>query len=146
MGFLFVYLGLVMCARLGQGAWRAACPPTPALTNCTTLCVQKPFRDETFCHLTCSLQSVRPIHWSNRPKAYVSRTLDWEAYPRGRWGDARSPAYGALSDYPFLRRHTGNAKRAERARTEWGEPVSVDDVGSVFTRYCTGEVRCCNCW
>ena len=30
-------------------------------------------------------ESVRPIHWSNRPKSYLSRTSDWDTFPNGRW-------------------------------------------------------------
>ena len=28
-------------------------------------------------------EEVRPIHWSNRPKAYLSRTADWDSFPAG---------------------------------------------------------------
>ena len=28
-------------------------------------------------------EEVRPIHWSNRPKAYLTRTADWESFPAG---------------------------------------------------------------
>ena len=40
-------------------------------------------------------EQVRPIFWSNRPRAYLKRTSDWDSYPAGRWGNAASPAYGA---------------------------------------------------
>ena len=39
-------------------------------------------------------EQVRPIFWSNRPRAYLKRTSDWDSYPAGRWGNAASPAYG----------------------------------------------------
>jgi hypothetical protein len=29
-------------------------------------------------------QTIRPIFWSNRPKAYLHRTLDWDTFPSGR--------------------------------------------------------------
>ena len=29
-------------------------------------------------------EDVRPIHWSNRPKSYLSRTADWDSFPSGR--------------------------------------------------------------
>ncbi len=35
-----------------------------------------------------SSESVRPIYWSNRPKAYIKRTADWDAFPSGRWAAA----------------------------------------------------------
>ena len=56
-----------------------------------------------------------------------------------RWGNAQSPAYGTLSDYQFMRRHSTNAKRLERARQQWGDSLSsVDDVISVFVNYTSG--------
>ncbi|GFP87169.1 probable methylenetetrahydrofolate reductase [Phtheirospermum japonicum] len=44
-------------------------------------------------------ENVRPIFWANRPKSYISRTLGWDQYPQGRWGDSHNASYGALSDY-----------------------------------------------
>ncbi|KAL0392395.1 UNVERIFIED_CONTAM: putative methylenetetrahydrofolate reductase [Sesamum radiatum] len=44
-------------------------------------------------------ENVRPIFWANRPKSYISRTVGWDQYPHGRWGDSRNASYGALSDY-----------------------------------------------
>ncbi|GMN56080.1 hypothetical protein TIFTF001_025190 [Ficus carica] len=44
-------------------------------------------------------EDVRPIFWANRPKSYISRTIGWDQYPHGRWGDSRNPSYGALADY-----------------------------------------------
>lgn len=86
-------------------------------------------------------EGVRPIFWANRPRSYLSRTADWDSFPSGRWGDARSPAYGTLSDYQFMRRHTSSAARRERALSAWGDaPADVDDVTRVFTRYWQGEI------
>ncbi len=39
-------------------------------------------------------ETIRPIFWANRTKSYLSRTENWDEYPNGRFGDARSPAYG----------------------------------------------------
>ncbi|GBF91075.1 5,10-methylenetetrahydrofolate reductase [Raphidocelis subcapitata] len=85
-------------------------------------------------------ERVRPIFWSNRPKAYITRTANWDAFPNGRWGNARSAAYATLTEHPFMRRHTGSDKRRERAAAAWGEPKSVADVAEVFVRYCSGDV------
>ena len=38
------------------------------------------------------VEDVRPIHWANRPKSYIKRTITWDEFPNGRWGDNRSPA------------------------------------------------------
>lgn len=39
-------------------------------------------------------ESVRPIFWANKPSSYVHRTLKWDEFPNGRWGDSKSPAFG----------------------------------------------------
>jgi len=44
-------------------------------------------------------ENIRPIFWANRAKSYISRTQDWDSFPNGRFGDARSPAYGELDGY-----------------------------------------------
>ena len=48
-------------------------------------------------------EQVRPIFWSNRPRAYLKRTSDWDSYPAGRWGNSASPAYGKAQQ-PFSSR------------------------------------------
>ena len=46
---------------------------------------------------------------------------------------------GTLSDYQFMRRHTGSAKRAEKAKEAWGTSLnSLQDVCKVFTKYTSG--------
>ena len=58
---------------------------------------------------------------------------------RRRWGNAKSPAYGTLSDYQFMRRHSSSAKALEKARAAWGASLSsIDDVIKVFVNYCSG--------
>ena len=46
-----------------------------------------------------SSETVRPIFWSTRPKAYIHRTRHWDEFPNGRWGKSDSPAFGELKDY-----------------------------------------------
>lgn len=46
-----------------------------------------------------SKETVRPIFWRNRPRSYVNRTIAWDEFPNGRWGDSRSPAFGDLDGY-----------------------------------------------
>lgn len=36
---------------------------------------------------------------ANRPKSYISRTIGWNQYPSGRWGDCQNPTFGELTDY-----------------------------------------------
>lgn len=88
-----------------------------------------------------SAETVRPIFWSNRPRAYIKRTADWDKFPSGRWGNSSSPSYGALFDYQFMRPHTSSTKKKEKARTAWGaELTGLQDVKDVFAKYCKGEI------
>lgn len=82
-------------------------------------------------------EDVRPIFWANRPRSYLARTMAWDEYPNGRWGDMRSPAFGELSDHHLTNIHLDGDER----RRLWGEsPRTLDDVISVFVRFCRGEV------
>lgn len=80
-------------------------------------------------------ENVRPIFWRNRGRSYVARTQDWDEYPNGRWGDARSPAYGELDAYGI-----GLKGSNEHYRKLWGEPTSVKDVANLFVRYMQGKL------
>ncbi len=83
-------------------------------------------------------ESVRPIFWANRPKSYLSRTESWDEFPNGRWGDARSPAFGELTDSHFYNFYCGT--RADRLAM-WGEaPQAREEVYEVFARYVEGSV------
>ncbi len=56
-----------------------------------------------------------------------------------RWANAASPAYGALSDHQFMRRHAGE-KRQEKARAAWGNSLSSPaDIAAVFVKYASGK-------
>lgn len=83
-------------------------------------------------------EDVRPIFWANRPKSYVTRTLGWEQYPRGRWGDSRNASYGALSDHQFMRPRA----RDKKLQAEWVVPLKrVEDVHELFKNYCLGKLK-----
>lgn len=78
-------------------------------------------------------EDVRPINWANRPKAYIKRTVAWDDFPNGRWGDGRSPAFGELSDSHFFRPVSGSK---EQCLAMWGEaPISASEIHEVFARY-----------
>ncbi|KAG8061480.1 hypothetical protein GUJ93_ZPchr0003g17343 [Zizania palustris] len=82
-------------------------------------------------------EDVRPIFWANRPKSYISRTLGWDQYPHGRWGDSRNPSYGALTDYQFTRPR-GHGKKLQE---EWAVPLkSVEDISERFMNFCQGKL------
>ena len=83
-------------------------------------------------------EEVRPIFWANRPHSYLQRTHTWDEFPNGRWGDARSPAFGDLSDYHLCSLTTANPKTR---RGMWGESLaSVQDVAAVFCQYIRGDI------
>lgn len=83
-------------------------------------------------------EDVRPIFWANRPKSYISRTISWDNFPQGRWGDSRNPSYGALSDHQFMRPRARDKKLHE----EWVVPLNtIDDICELFSKYCLGRVR-----
>ncbi|CAG8552113.1 20470_t:CDS:2 [Cetraspora pellucida] len=80
-------------------------------------------------------ENVRPIFWRNRIKSYVTRTEAWDEFPNGRWGDARSPAFGELDGYGVSLKQT-----KENARELWGCPKSLNDIYTIFAQYCRGEL------
>ncbi|KAL8482647.1 hypothetical protein ACS0TY_025622 [Phlomoides rotata] len=83
-------------------------------------------------------ESVRPIFWANRPKSYISRTIGWDQYPNGRWGDSQNPSYGALGDYQFMRPRSRDKKLTE----EWAVPLkNVEDIYEKFMKFCLGKIR-----
>eukprot|EP00359_Climacostomum_virens_P002325 CAMPEP_0204914902 /NCGR_PEP_ID=MMETSP1397-20131031/12839_1 /ASSEMBLY_ACC=CAM_ASM_000891 /TAXON_ID=49980 /ORGANISM="Climacostomum Climacostomum virens, Strain Stock W-24" /LENGTH=504 /DNA_ID=CAMNT_0052086691 /DNA_START=280 /DNA_END=1794 /DNA_ORIENTATION=+ len=90
---------------------------------------------------TCTTRAdedVRPINWVYRPKAYIARTDEWDEFPNGRWGDSRSPAFGDLYSLTALRKV---GFETEKLLKQWGEPKSLNDVKSVFTRFLSGEIN-----
>ncbi|KAI0403631.1 methylenetetrahydrofolate reductase 2 [Xylaria palmicola] len=65
----------------------------------------------------------------------LGREATWDDYPNGRWGDARSPAYGEIDGYgPTL--HVTHAQ----AISLWGHPKSLEDVNRLFVRHLKGEL------
>lgn len=86
--------------------------------------------------LTRKEESVRPIFWKNRKHSYVTRTQDWDEFPNGRWGDSRSPAYGALETYGVLLRQS-----ATKAIDLWGQPASAKEFGDLIVNYLEGKVK-----
>ncbi|KAI9218612.1 methylenetetrahydrofolate reductase-domain-containing protein [Blastocladiella britannica] len=81
-------------------------------------------------------ETVRPVFWKNRQRSYISRTAEWDEYPNGRWGDARSPAFGELDGYGVSLKHS-----KEKALALWGTPHKLDDLYTTFADYCAGKVK-----
>lgn len=83
-------------------------------------------------------EDVRPIFWANRPYSYLSRTISWDEFPNGRWGNSQSPAYGELYDYHLMGLKAASVR--ERWRM-WGEELkSEKDVFSRFADYIDGKI------
>ncbi|KAF7596593.1 hypothetical protein BBP40_000994 [Aspergillus hancockii] len=66
----------------------------------------------------------------------LGREATWDDFPNGRWGDARSPAFGEIDGYgPSLHVSPSVAHRI------WGYPVSRDDISTLFRRHVSGELH-----
>ena len=81
-------------------------------------------------------EDVRPIFWKNRNKSYLTRTQDWDAFPNGRWGDSRSPAFGELDAYGI-----GLKGSNEENIKLWGQPKSIQDIATTFIRYLEKQLK-----
>ncbi|ORY71628.1 methylenetetrahydrofolate reductase-domain-containing protein [Pseudomassariella vexata] len=66
----------------------------------------------------------------------LGREATWDDFPNGRWGDARSPAYGEIDGYgPSL--HMTNVQ----AVGLWGYPKRFEDISDLFIRHIKGELN-----
>lgn len=66
----------------------------------------------------------------------LGREATWDDFPNGRWGDARSPAYGEIDGYGVsLHVSIPNALRL------WGYPVDTADITKIFERHVKGELE-----
>ncbi|CAK7235383.1 methylenetetrahydrofolate reductase 1 [Sporothrix bragantina] len=65
----------------------------------------------------------------------LGREATWDDFPNGRWGDARSPAYGEIDGYGVSLHMTVN-----QALKLWGKPTDTKDINEIFIRYLGGEL------
>ncbi|PGH04239.1 methylenetetrahydrofolate reductase [Blastomyces parvus] len=66
----------------------------------------------------------------------LGREATWDDFPNGRWGDARSPAFGEIDGYgPSL--HVN----ATVARRLWGYPTTKRDIDTIFQRHVSGDLH-----
>ncbi|KAI9722993.1 MAG: hypothetical protein M1812_001442 [Candelaria pacifica] len=65
----------------------------------------------------------------------LGREATWDDYPNGRWGDARSPAYGEIDGYG-VSLHVS----ISQAIKLWGHPTSISDISEIFSRHISGEI------
>ncbi|KAK4251010.1 methylenetetrahydrofolate reductase-domain-containing protein [Corynascus novoguineensis] len=66
----------------------------------------------------------------------LGREATWDDFPNGRWGDARSPAYGQIDGYGVTLHVT-----VAQARQLWGSPTTPEDVSAIFIRHLRGELE-----
>jgi methylenetetrahydrofolate reductase (NADPH) len=65
----------------------------------------------------------------------LGREATWDDYPNGRWGDARSPAYGEIDGYGVSLHMTSN-----QAIKLWAYPSSVQDITNLFLQHIEGRL------
>jgi methylenetetrahydrofolate reductase (NADPH) len=66
----------------------------------------------------------------------LGREATWDDFPNGRWGDARSPAFGEIDGYgPTLHVSTAQALKM------WGHPVEKEDISKLFRQHIQGELE-----
>jgi methylenetetrahydrofolate reductase (NADPH) len=65
----------------------------------------------------------------------LGREATWDDFPNGRWGDARSPAYGEIDGYGVSLHMSVN-----QAIKLWGYPKSVADITLLFIQHIEGAL------
>jgi methylenetetrahydrofolate reductase (NADPH) len=65
----------------------------------------------------------------------LGREATWDDYPNGRWGDARSPAYGEIDGYGVSLHMS-----VTQAINLWGHPKTTQDINTLFIRHINGEL------
>lgn len=65
----------------------------------------------------------------------LGREATWDDFPNGRFGDARSPAYGEIDGYGVSLHMS--VTQAERL---WGRPESREDINKLFVKHIQGEL------
>lgn len=79
--------------------------------------------------------STVPSGTSSNPN--LESLTSWDEFPNGRFGDARSPAFGEIDGYGVsLKVPPQDALRI------WGYPVTEDDVSLIFSSYLLGRLSC----
>ncbi|KAL8729794.1 MAG: hypothetical protein Q9166_004517 [cf. Caloplaca sp. 2 TL-2023] len=91
-------------------------------------------------HLTTSHRSSSPAAatantTTNHPVTTTSREATWDDYPNGRFGDARSPAFGTPVSYSPCSLPCTPAQ----ARSLWGEPTSPPAITTLFASHLSGK-------
>lgn len=81
------------------------------------------------------LASLRNSSTSDSRRATDSPT-SWDEFPNGRFGDARSPAYGDLDGWGISLKMTPS-----QALQTWGAPAREADISQLFVKYLQGSLQ-----
>ncbi|TAQ86434.1 hypothetical protein B7494_g5242 [Chlorociboria aeruginascens] len=65
----------------------------------------------------------------------LGREATWDDFPNGRWGDARSPAYGEIDGYGVSLHMS-----VTQAIKLWGFPNSIADITALFIKHIEGTL------
>ncbi len=65
----------------------------------------------------------------------LGREATWDDFPNGRFGDARSPAYGQIDGYG-VSLHVSPSQ----ALHLWGSPQTCQDISDLFVKHINGEL------
>ncbi|KAI9766252.1 MAG: hypothetical protein M1840_006666 [Geoglossum simile] len=66
----------------------------------------------------------------------LGREATWDDYPNGRWGDARSPAYGEIDGYG-VSLHVS----VSQAIKLWGYPTNRKEIADIFLKHLAGDLE-----
>ncbi|KAF9129173.1 hypothetical protein BGW39_004403 [Mortierella sp. 14UC] len=78
---------------------------------------------------------LNPLIWKPSDAAAQGRSESWDDFPNGRWGDARSPAFGDLDGYG------ASLKVEPRTALElWKRPTSAEDISNLFVEFIQGKI------
>jgi methylenetetrahydrofolate reductase (NADPH) len=72
---------------------------------------------------------------SNKELPRKDSPTSWDEFPNGRFGDARSPAYGDLDGYGV-----GLKLPPAEALRQWGYPTTLADISQIFSSYLSGSL------
>ena len=98
-----------------------------------------PWRPATSSSARSTDETVRPIFWANRPRSFLARTMDWNDFQNGRWGNNQSQVFGDLNDH-YLARLDRTSRDKDGCIKLWGSPTSIADINRIFSRFATGEI------
>ncbi|KAK3825228.1 MAG: methylenetetrahydrofolate reductase-domain-containing protein [Benniella sp.] len=77
---------------------------------------------------------LNPLIWKPSDDL-LGRSESWDDFPNGRWGDARSPAFGDLDGYG------ASLKVEPRLALEmWKRPKTKDDISQLFVEFIQGKI------